>query len=200
LNHKGETTKSDALPAQVPGEPLSSIEIVSASALFVLASITFNRALEKCFRKWGFNLTEFMCLEVLLFRKKSLRPSEIAHLLPIEQNAVSMLLDRLQERKLIRRKRSAYDKRAVEVSLSQEGKKLLDEILPEVITLVSEIFKNSISREEMMTFTDITRRIRNASAVAQGSRVDVVESIEKQFTLPYRQVVERFNNIEINIR
>ena len=191
MKNKKEISNSVGMRARSAGELMSPVESVSASVLFFLASNTFNAAMEKSIRPWGINLSEGMCLLALLLRKKSLRPSDISHLLPIQQNAVSMLLTRLEKRKLVRRRRSAHDKREVGVTLTQDGKKLLDEISSQVVKLVSDIFTTSISRDEMTMFTDIVRKIRNASAAAQGTKMDVVELIEKEFLTPYRQVVER---------
>lgn len=60
-----------------------------------------------------------------LFAEPGLKVSELARVLSIHQSTCSNMLDKLQEKELIRRDRTASDQRIVKIYLSEKGIQLL---------------------------------------------------------------------------
>lgn len=67
---------------------------------------------------------QLVCLTTIMHHKR-LSVSELANKMYLSASTVVGILDRLEERNLIKRERSKTDRRLVEVSLENDGKKLL---------------------------------------------------------------------------
>jgi len=68
------------------------------------------------------SLTQMRVLGIL--RDRRLRMAELADFLGLERSTLSGLVDRAEERGLLRRRRSAADGRVVEVSMTPAGRRL----------------------------------------------------------------------------
>jgi DNA-binding MarR family transcriptional regulator len=76
--------------------------------------------------------TQYNVLRILRGSIEGLACSEISERLVTKDSDITRLLDRLEKRGLIARKRSAQDKRVIIATITAQGKKLLLELDPEV--------------------------------------------------------------------
>jgi len=76
-------------------------------------------------RLTGLSTSQLLVLR-FIEREPGATVGQIAEALTLRQATVTALLDRLEERGLVRRHRKASDRRMVEVHLADDGKRLLD--------------------------------------------------------------------------
>lgn len=88
-------------------------------------------ALSRRFRRHGLSLSCFNALVILRQAPDGVNPHEIADRLLVTRAAVTAILDALEAKKLIRRDRSGVDGRMSLIAITEEGKRLLDDLLPE---------------------------------------------------------------------
>lgn len=98
--------------------------------------VQFIRAdLDETFRRHGLDRASF---DVLATLRRSppphrLTPAGLMRASMITSGAVSQRLDRLEQRGLVTRSRSTVDGRSMDVVLTEEGKALIDRVLPDHI-------------------------------------------------------------------
>ncbi|MBE0479578.1 MAG: MarR family transcriptional regulator [Dehalococcoidia bacterium] len=151
--------------------------------VFAQAFNTFGRAFEKAVQPAGLNLSQSITLWALLLSDQPLTPTEISRVLPIQTHSVTTLLDRLQDRKLIRRRRSTSDRRSVNVTLTAEGEQLAKQFIPAVSAVIEEVFLG-LSTDELETLESICRKIRNSSTRRLDANPDHLELTVEQLTGP----------------
>jgi MarR family transcriptional regulator for hemolysin len=80
-------------------------------------------------------------------------------------------LDNLEKRGLVQRTRDPNDRRKYFVNLQDEGKRLVDEMLPEVTEMISSSF-DGITQKDMRIFWKVMRQIEtNLTQKSQGDTV-----------------------------
>lgn len=82
------------------------------------------------FARWDLSPSQFNVLNLLADQPDGLTQSELSRALIMHRSNVTGLIDRLEQRRLVRRRAHATDRRAYRVVLTQEGQRLLGEILP----------------------------------------------------------------------
>ena len=96
-----------------------------------------NRAF---FARWDLGPSQFNVLNLLGDQPDGLSQVELGHWLITHRSNVTGLVDRLEKRGLVKRTDAATDRRAYRVVLTETGRGLLDEILPEFYTLSEEVW------------------------------------------------------------
>ena len=76
----------------------------------------------------------------------------------IDTGAVTRMLDRLEDKSLVRRVRSEQDRRVVKLELTQEGLRLADEVVPEVLSGVLNETLVGFSTAEYEQFKSLLQR------------------------------------------
>jgi DNA-binding MarR family transcriptional regulator len=84
-------------------------------------------------------------------------PSEISRLLGSDSGATTRLLDRIERKGIIRRVRSAHDRRSVNIELTSKGKELHPQIM-EAVAKVHEKLLNRFSDAELAQFQILLRK------------------------------------------
>ncbi|UII27480.1 MarR family transcriptional regulator [Fulvivirga maritima] len=98
---------------------------------------------------------------LVLWKEDHKSVNEISNLLFLESNTLTPLLKRMEQKKLVRRRRSQLDERKVVISLTPEGKELRDKAacVPEAI--VSQMSTDEISLDEVMNFKQTLSKLMN---------------------------------------
>ena len=86
----------------------------------------------------------------------------IAHELMISQPAATQLVNRLQEKRLICRMRSAEDKRVVGVSFTEEGQALFNKEMERSAQLLDSIL-TQMNKAETETFISLMQKFHKAA-------------------------------------
>ena len=96
--------------------------------------------------------------------------SEIADSLHLTLSSVTTLVDKLEEKALVKRDRCGEDRRIVHVALTPEGRKLRRMVESAHLKLTCEMLK-ALNAEEQDLFLDMFRRV--AGQVGVMNRVEV---------------------------
>jgi len=100
--------------------------------LFVVLSRALDavrKSIEKEIRTYGLNPTEFAVLE-LLYNKGEQSAQKIGEKVLIASSSITYVVDKLEKKDLILRTHYPEDRRIINVSITDEGRKMMDEIFP----------------------------------------------------------------------
>ncbi|MCM3002709.1 MarR family winged helix-turn-helix transcriptional regulator [Priestia koreensis] len=86
------------------------------------------------------------------------RVTQLADLMNVKPSAITVLMDRLIDRDLVERVHSERDRRVVMVSLSEQGKALLEEMTESHRKLMNHYF-TQFSVEELNTFYQLFEKL-----------------------------------------
>jgi len=89
--------------------------------------------------------------------------TELCRNLAADTGSMTRMLDRLEQKGLIRRERSSEDRRIVELSLTEAGKQLYPQLPPIAVKVLNQHLKG-FSRDEMETMKGFLRRMLANSA------------------------------------
>jgi DNA-binding MarR family transcriptional regulator len=86
-----------------------------------------------------------------------------------DTGAVTRLLDRLEAKGLVRRLRSADDRRVVNLELTEDGQRVAAEV-PRIIAQLANQVLAGFSQDEFLQFRDLLKRaLSNARALDDGA-------------------------------
>jgi len=112
-----------------------------------------------------YNITEskfdLLLLLTLHEGKELITPSAIADRLGIRRASVTALLDWLERRKWIAREPSAVDRRMVHVSITPEGRSLVEQVLPTFWSTCSSLV-SELNAEERSVFEKVLVKLNSA--------------------------------------
>lgn len=95
----------------------------------------------------GLTLGQFGALEALLHRGP-LSQTELCRKLLRSGGNMTMVLDHLERDGWIRRERLREDRRTIRVSLTQAGRKRIQEVFPEHAAMIAELFESLTAAEQ----------------------------------------------------
>jgi len=110
----------------------------------------------------GLTIAEFGVLEAL-HHKGPLLLSELKAKILVSNAGVTYLVDRLQERGLVERRRCDRDRRAYYAHLTEEGSRFVAAIFPEHAQAITEAL-SVLSEEERAIATELLRRVGRHAA------------------------------------
>lgn len=106
-----------------------------------------SKNLKKTIKKYDLNMTEFAVLEIL-YNKGKQPIQHISQKILIASSSTTYIIDKLVEKKLVKKKINSDDKRIIYCILTDNGKKLMDILFPEHVENVKEFF-SILSEEEI---------------------------------------------------
>ena len=121
---------SDQYVEQHPEADVSATELC-INVLF--AAELLGRELDQTLRPFGLGRGSHNVLQILGGATGPLTPTEVMARLTVTSATVTGLLDTLQTRGLARRRPHPSDRRSVLVEITDEGRALLDELVPRLI-------------------------------------------------------------------
>jgi DNA-binding MarR family transcriptional regulator len=92
-----------------------------------------GRRLDRALREFGLTRGSHNALQILGGAIEPLTPTEVSARLTVTSATVTGLVDTLEKRGLIRRRPHPDDRRSVLLEITADGRRLLDELLPELI-------------------------------------------------------------------
>lgn len=111
-----------------------------------------RKSIEKEIRSYGLNPTEFAVLE-LLYNKGEQTVQKIGEKVLIASSSITYVVDKLEKKNLILRTPNPEDRRITQVSITDEGKALMDDIFPGHAKAVQRILEGLTmeEKEEMIS-------------------------------------------------
>ena len=113
-----------------------------------------DRASAEHLRGWGLSVAQFDVL-ARVGSQAGIKQQEVADLLLVTKGNVCQLLDRMEDRGLILRRREG---RANRLFLTEAGRRLYDEAVPAQEAMVSERF-SALSDEEQAQLHELLRKL-----------------------------------------
>jgi DNA-binding MarR family transcriptional regulator len=151
-------------------------EVMQVAWTFSQAYNIFATSFAMTLKKKKLTISQWIALLVLFMSPKPITPTRIKSFIPIETPSVSALLDRLEERKLILRKRSKKDKRKVDVYLTEGGFQVLKEVTPLTGAILTAVY-GPISQRKCQSLINVSKEIRNNCLASFGldyAKADVI--------------------------
>lgn len=101
---------------------------------------------------------------LMLWLKRADTVAGLARISQVGFASMSRMLDRLEEKDLLRRERSANDRRVVHLHLTPKGKKIANRIWP-IVVQGMHVHLDGFKKEELVQFSDFLGRM-----LANGAR------------------------------
>lgn len=105
------------------------------------------------------SITEFSVLEVL-YQKGKQTIQQIGNCILISSGSMTYVIDKLEQKGLIKRNDCPDDRRVIHVTLTDDGNELMKEIMPKHHRLVDDMF-DSLNSEEAETLVQLLKKVRN---------------------------------------
>lgn len=125
---------------------------------FMRASLSVNSRLHKHYLEYGLTESRFGVLSTLYFNPAPLSQKEIASRLLTTAGNMTMVIDNLEKRGLIKRIPDSDDRRRINIELTKEGKKLIEDIFPRHVKAIVNEF-SSLNMEEQETLRRLCRKL-----------------------------------------
>lgn len=143
-----------------PGERYSAlIELLKTAESLWNASRVF-------FARWDISPSQFNILNLLHLQPQGCTQIELSRQLIMHRSNVTGLIDRLEERGLVRRKESPNDRRAFNVVLTPAGNKLVRQILPHYYEAAETVWGNLSTHRAHQLVSDLSTVSTNAERMA----------------------------------
>ena len=118
------------------------------------------KLLERRLYHLGVSASQSRVLAVLYYSTEPIKPSLVATLLFQETQSITGILHRVESRGWVVRTPDPDDRRAVGLSLSESGRKLMDEIVQIMHDLYEELFAAGLSASERRQVEAGLRKVR----------------------------------------
>ncbi|MFA5513661.1 MAG: MarR family transcriptional regulator [Sphaerochaetaceae bacterium] len=113
-------------------------------------------------------------LLILIEQKEGLSQQELASILMIKPPSLTVMLKRMENKKLIERRIDSFDARILRVYKTEKGDKVLLEVKSLLKQLETETFKE-LSLEQKATFEKLAETIKKSLLDSIGENKDYVE-------------------------
>jgi|GEM_PF-4939585 len=96
--------------------------------------------------------------------EEKLRPSDLADKCVMSNSGCTRLLDRLEEKKYIKRTQHGIDRRGLVVELTKRGKQKLESVLPNHYLSLEENLWSVLTKTELDSLSKIMQKVRDANS------------------------------------
>lgn len=107
--------------------------------------------------EWGLTNSQFGVLEVI-YHLGPMHQKRIGQKLLKSGGNISVVVNNLEDRDLVERRRRESDRRYVSVHLTDEGEELIDELMPAHVDKIRERF-DVLSADQLRELGDLLRRL-----------------------------------------
>ena len=132
---------------------------LSTLIVFTRAEHTIHRIEYKTIKQSGLTIAQFGVLEAL-YNKGDLKICEIIERILTTSGNITVVIKNLEKDGLIKKKPDPNDKRSCIISLTEEGKKIIENILPDHIKNIKGIFE-ILTDEEKNTLKTILKKFKD---------------------------------------
>jgi MarR family 2-MHQ and catechol resistance regulon transcriptional repressor len=144
---------------------LHELDRAAALKLWVVLSRAYNavaRLATDDVERQGLSMTDFSVLEVL-YHRGPLSLGDIGERVLLRSGSVTYAVDRLEEKRLLRRRPSAEDLRVTFAELTPAGRAVMDRVFPVHAETIRQTL-SGLSRAEKRQATDLIKRLGRRAA------------------------------------
>lgn len=123
----------------------------------IKSSRYFDGILSKGLRQHGISQTQFDVLLKIYFHEtnESITLTELGKLLMVSKANVTGITTRLEERGLIKRILNSSDARSKEISLTKQGTKMVEIVLPKYLRLVHDLINSFSAKDKKILYKSL---------------------------------------------
>ncbi|KKK38141.1 hypothetical protein WQ57_10005 [Mesobacillus campisalis] len=125
--------------------------------VFMKAAKSVQERSKRDIESHGINPTEFMVLEVLYHKGKQ-TIQQIGQKILMTSGSMTYVIDKLENKGLIKRESCPNDRRATHVVITDKGISFMDEIFPKHENMIEQIF-GVLSEEEKKVMIALNKKI-----------------------------------------
>lgn len=133
---------------------------VEACLAFLDTTAAFYEGIDTYFAQFGLSRGKFTLLMQLIEAEAGLLPSEFAQRAGVTRATVTSLLDGLERDQLVTRQPHSHDRRKLSVYLTDKGRELMNEILPDHFCRTKDLMAH-LSDREKKTFIKLLDKLRS---------------------------------------
>lgn len=137
--------------------------------LFVVLTRTLQaikKHVEDDIKKYGLNTTEFAVLE-LIYSKGEQPIQKIGDKVLIASSSITYVVDKLEEKQLLKRKPCPNDRRITYATITEKGNQFMDEIFPHHREAIAEIFSGLNVEEKQALIVQLKKLGFHAEKLAE---------------------------------
>jgi MarR family transcriptional regulator, 2-MHQ and catechol-resistance regulon repressor len=121
------------------------------------ATETINSKIYRVLKKSGFTESQFKILDAL-YHLGALTQKSLGEKLLSSGGNITMVIDNLEKRALVKRKRGIDDRRLFYVQITDKGKTEIEHVMPAVAELISREM-NILSKQEQIELQSLCKKI-----------------------------------------
>ncbi|RED58083.1 MarR family winged helix-turn-helix transcriptional regulator [Cohnella lupini] len=121
------------------------------------ASQWINAHADRDIRRYGLNRTEFGVLE-MLYHKGSQPLQQIGGKVLMSSGNITYVVDKLEQKNLVKRKASQEDRRLIYAEITDEGNRLIEEVFPKHADIIREAV-GGLSEEEKKIASQLLKKL-----------------------------------------
>ncbi len=133
------------------------VKVLDAYIKFSRAFLSLQNALSRNLVENKLTLSQFGVLEVIYYLGP-LNQKVIAEKLLSSSSNLVTVIDNLENNGLVRRERSAEDRRNFIIHLTDKGKKVIEEIFPKHLNIISQSF-GKLTEREIDTLSKLSKKL-----------------------------------------
>ena len=111
------------------------------------------------YRKHGSSSMRIMVMSTLYFNGGSMSPTEISKRISRTRHSITSMVDTLERQGLLQREPNLKDRRSINVTLTPEGKRLLERMMPVGYEIAQRALA-CLNDDEVMELKTLLKRIR----------------------------------------
>jgi MarR family 2-MHQ and catechol resistance regulon transcriptional repressor len=144
------------MPTHYRGTP-EEVTALNGFIALLRATDSLHAHLSRCVEAAGLTMGQFAVLEVLL-HLGPMSQRDIGTKLLRSGSNTTMVLDNLERRRLVKRRRRSDDRRAIEVSLSPTGRRLITGLFPHHVRRITRLF-NVLSQDDQQRLAALCKTL-----------------------------------------
>ncbi|KAB2496261.1 MarR family winged helix-turn-helix transcriptional regulator [Priestia endophytica] len=142
------------------GNELTNKELDQSLKLFIVlsrASRSVNDQVQHIIQGYGMNPTEFAVLE-LLYHKGGQPLQQIGGKILLASGSITYVVDKLEKKGFLKRVACPTDRRVTYAEITDEGKKIIEDIFKPHAERIHELF-NPLSQDEKETAIELLKKV-----------------------------------------
>lgn len=132
-------------------------DILHSIRIILRANRAIEEALKADMTSYGMRASEFQVLE-FLYNRGPHPIQKIGESANLASSSITYVVDKLEEKGLLKRVRSSTDRRVILVELTDSGKELMDDIFPQHLDFIRNIF-TTCDDQEIIQLGSLMRKI-----------------------------------------